>query len=516
MEIQSISGYYTVRIFIDKPLPVNDFNGIKFFEAELFLLEYPFGILPKGNIRGALSPNATPGGEEKQFMDITGTMKKEGLTIKLEFEAKGRPNTPISEYLYNYSGFQADTWEKGDKQRLCLTGTVIGLQDHRTGDQIYPAGITASFIAVKRDFVEPRDIPGIALIPSALNHLSSKSHRLMHMVFHTLRGVWHEPKIIEHRSQIAELGWELKRPPFTADNILDVNNGAGEDFLFMHRKMISMVKRNYEKEKIPYIESWKAIPGSGSPQFFYSERDDPAAPGMKKYYLDIQKSGNMIPPSYTSANFSSSEALIFLKSYNYFAGVMSQLERVFKNKNYLSSLSLGALGNMLEFVIHNQMHMRWSSVSRDPISGEPMERKDYDFNEKWDNAKYDYLGDFYSSHVNPLFWRLHGWIDDRIEDWYSAHESTEPGVIERYENKGVPWYKPCKWVQVEGEDLFYWPEEIHQPGHEQIATEKMLKVLKIVEDALSDEQLRTAFSANTVRRGTAISTFMNAIERGLG
>ena len=24
--------------------------------------------------------------------------------------------------------------------------------------------------------------------------------------------------------------------------------------------------------------------------------------------------------------------------------------------------------------------------------------------------------------ANPVFWRLHGWIDDRINDWFAAHE----------------------------------------------------------------------------------------------
>lgn len=509
-EIQEIAGYYTYRSFIDNPLPVDNFNKIKFFEAELFLV-----ILPDGKVTGTLSPDALPGSAQKQFMDISGLMKKEGSRITLEFRAKGRENTAIHDYLYDYSCSQTQVWESGDKQRHCITGTVIRVQDHGTSDQIYPAGVTASFIAVKRDFVEPKDIPGIALIPGALNHLSSKSHRLMHMVFHTLREVWHNDGLKEYKPQIAELGWELKRPPFTPEGILDVNNGAGEDFLFMHRKMIAMVKKDYEKQGLPFIESWKSIPRPGTPQFFYSEADDPATPGMKKYHLDVNKSGNMIPPAYPMP-WISVESLKFLKSYDYFVGVMSQLERVFKSKSFLASVSLGALGNMLEFVIHNQMHMRWSSVPRDPITGKPLGRKRFDFDEKWNDPKYDYLGDFYSSHVNPLFWRLHGWIDDRIEDWFNAHESSEPGVIERYETKGVSWFKPCKWVLVESSDLFYWPEEIHQPGHGQMAIEKMLKVLRIVEDVESNEQLDTTFSFNNVHQGIGISSFMNAIERGLG
>jgi len=43
---------------------------------------------------------------------------------------------------------------------------------------------------------------------------------------------------------------------------------------------------------------------------------------------------------------------------------------------------------------------------------------------KWDAPAYDYLGDTYSSHVNPIFWKLHGWIDNRIEDWKNEHGIT--------------------------------------------------------------------------------------------
>ena len=50
--------------------------------------------------------------------------------------------------------------------------------------------------------------------------VASKSHRLKHAVWHTLRGisngvvVWHnldEPS----KTKIRELGWGLDRPPFT-------------------------------------------------------------------------------------------------------------------------------------------------------------------------------------------------------------------------------------------------------------------------------------------------------------
>jgi len=66
-------------------------------------------------------------------------------------------------------------------------------------------------------------------------------------------------------------------------------------------------------------------------------------------------------------------------------------------------------------------------MSRDPTNNQPLARDPFDFDDKWNNPKYDYLGEFYSSYVNPIFWRLRGWVDDRIEDWYNAHEAKSTG-----------------------------------------------------------------------------------------
>jgi len=53
-------------------------------------------------------------------------------------------------------------------------------------------------------------------------------------------------------------------------------------------------------------------------------------------------------------------------------------------------------------------------VDIDPTGGETIGKE-------WDDPRYNFLGDTYSSHVNPIFWKLHGWIDDRIENWKVAN-----------------------------------------------------------------------------------------------
>jgi hypothetical protein len=220
----------------------------------------------------------------------------------------------------------------------------------------------------------------------------------------------------------------------------------------------------------------------------------------------------MVPPAtplLLSQLGDSSDRIKFFKSPWFFSSVMAQLEKQFKNPRYLSALSLGALGNLLEFTIHNQMHMRWSSVSRDPRTGAPTIRGDFDFDTKWDDPKYDYLGEFYSSHVNPVFWRLHGWVDDRIEDWFNAHQAAQPGEIERYEYQGIPWFKPGKWVQVD--KPFYWPEAHHHDGSDQDEIDIMLKVMEIIRVDISTRESRLA-GAPASRPSFGIMSFMRAID----
>lgn len=513
MDLRQLAGYYTYRSLLDNPAPVADFNQIKFAEAELFL-----NVQTDGTITGTLSFPAQPAQAEKLFMDITeGSIKILQDQFNIEFTAQGRKDSEIFDYLYKYFGSVTHSWGKdGTIQRVSLTGTVLRAQDHGSGDQIAKAGATASFIAVQRDFVEPRDIHEIAIIPSALEMVAARSHRLIHAVWHTLRGVvdllppnsdknvyvWY---ILEEESKnkIRELGWYLERPPFTKPyqptrrGSLNLSNGAGEDFLYMHRKMITMIRMEYESKGIPYIQSWKtsSMPLPDSPQFVYSEKDDPTNPGKKIFQFNALRSGNMVflPPF--DPKEEDNNIVDFMKSSDFFYNVMGPIARIFSNPTVLGTLSLGALGNLIEFTIHNWMHNRWASyngaILPDPKTGELKQRETFDFDPMWDDPKYDYLGEFYSSHVNPLFWRLHGWVDDRIEDWFNAHESIQPGEIQKRDLHGVSWYKPGKWVQVE--KPFYWPEDMHHhfqnlhdksnDDNEQKIVENILKVMDIIKAA---------------------------------
>ncbi|MBV9320486.1 MAG: hypothetical protein JO106_11360 [Mycobacterium sp.] len=251
---------------------------------------------------------------------------------------------------------------------------------------------------MQRDFLEPRDIAGVAPAPSTIAMLASKWHQLWRATWHTVRGQWPNFKHETTRTEIAKLGWEVVRPPRKkredGGNVI-LGNGAGED-----------------------------------------------------------STGDWV------------------KTPDYFTSVMRQWEANYTSPSVLASLRLGALGNLIEFTTHNAMHNRWMTPARDPETGQPSERPTFDFSDTSGSPKYDYLGEFYSSHVNPVFWRLHGWVDDRIEGWFKAQEASRPRTIRRRKLHGVDWVTINKpWVTVD--EPFVGVSLESHGGHQEHASDGM-------------------------------------------
>jgi hypothetical protein len=91
----------------------------------------------------------------------------------------------------------------------------------------------------------------------------------------------------------------------------------------------------------------------------------------------------------------------------------------------LGRLTLGELGAQIEFSVHNWMHLRWCAAISE-FRPDPDPHRPTAIAAKWDRPSYDWLGDFYSSHVNSIFWKLHGWVDARIDDWARANGVEGP------------------------------------------------------------------------------------------
>ena len=169
----------------------------------------------------------------------------------------------------------------------------------------------------------------------------------------------------------------------------------------MHRQMIAGVNQRLKEigdPTYPKIEGWQNVPHPTDPEF-------------------------PVPPLFNRNNDPefSFEALRDRKSYNYYLTHFRPWEARFTDPNYLRTVTLSELGAEIEFNIHNRMHSRWSA---EPWNGgrPPADRtRPVAIDQKWDNPQYDYLGDQYASHVNPIFWKLHGWVDERINDWMRAN-----------------------------------------------------------------------------------------------
>jgi hypothetical protein len=437
MQNNPFFGRWTYRSFYNRPEPVGDFEKIHLFEADLVLADGGQDLVG-GSLRW-------DGGE----LTMSGTFVREDPpTIRMR--ATGVAGTSTAGWIYDYVGYLTRNWRESDAQRPAIVGTLMRTVPH--GQR--PAGFTASFVAVSRD--RPPD--PYRLPDNVIKHFADRLHRLHHAIWHGLRNTW-EIVPDSKRKRIANvdgIDWTPPRP--SKEFINDIYkrpyivNGSGEDFLYMHREMLNhyrMLMQEAGQEPIVWIE----IPPPGG-----------------------SVSGDEVPPAWPIPQAPSLERRIAaLKTDDFYWGRMKWWDLQFKDPTYLATLTLGELGSLLEYSVHNDMHMRWSALPRDPDTNAPFPTgrdPNSDYSEKWDNAKYDTLLDFYSSHVNPVFWRLHGWIDDRIDDWFAAQECVRPGTIVRTCD-GVPWFEPDgTWVKVA--DPWVWPKAFsngnmphdgEHPGH---------------------------------------------------
>lgn len=251
-----------------------------------------------------------------------------------------------------------------------------------------------------------------------INEMASRKARLHHFLWHQVRNTW--PQISEtHKQELKDLGWELTgRPSQTENGIRLTLNGAGEDFLFMHRQMIKKVREITEKNNgdMDAVTGWREVPRPSS--------NDWPVPETWEVY------GENDYNSFFKA----------VKADYYYWVLIREWERTYQDEAWLKGRTLGEVGATMEPTIHNMMHMRWSSLPWDARTGkpEPSMGKPYnDIGEDWDDPQYDWLGDPYSSHVNPVFWKLHGWIDDIIEHWYRANEAD----LSPIDIRGIRWYE---------------------------------------------------------------------------
>ena len=221
---------------------------------------------------------------------------------------------------------------------------------------------------------------------SVVSMLASANMRRHHAIWHFVRNRWHALSAAD-RTRYAAEGWAPPRlnplgRPEDLTPAPDRDSGAGLDFLYMHRRMIEHVNEMLAEEAdpaYPRVEGWSPIPWN---------HDDVDWP---------------MPPVYDPA-------VARAKDPSQTAAWQATVAATFENDAWLAVQELDDVGSEIEEGIHNWMHMHWSAAPW--FSQAPGQDPD--------DPRNDYLGSTYSSHVNKAFWKLHGWIDDRITQWEQA------------------------------------------------------------------------------------------------
>lgn len=290
--------------------------------------------------------------------------------------------------------------------------------------------------------------------------LASRYHRLHHVLFHYVRNNW-AGFDAKKQEAIAALDWNTPRPSLEkaawdhragrAALYWATDNASGEDFLFFHRWMIAMVDAELAKHGKGPIEPWSdkdVIPAPGG------ECEDEKVPEFTPLFEDPKN------PNKPIAVPSLQRRVHQLKTDAFYWDKLNWWQHEYRDRAALATTTLGAFGARLELGVHNQMHIRWSAY---PSNGWLVIRDEADFRTKWDNGGYDTLFDEYSSHVTPIFFRLHKWIDNRIEDWAEAHK----GDVERYKTPyGFDWFRTGKWVAIDKPWTGAWGFEPVDSGEE--------------------------------------------------
>lgn len=245
-------------------------------------------------------------------------------------------------------------------------------------------------------------------VPDGIKRMmATREWRMHHYLWHEVRNGWW---LFDEatRNAIQQLGWTPPRPARTkpdagGNSSPDLTNDSGEDFLYMHRQMIQTVNAELAKigdKKYPRVAGWKSVPKPHDASYPVPPAWKTGSPDLDSYLVDVK----------SDATFKSS---------------FQPWQKTYTDRGTLAGWSLGELGARLEFTIHNQMHMRWCSKPADGMRPDVDVAHPNTIDTKWDAVTYDWLGDTYSSHVNSVFWKVHGWVDSRIEDWKKAHGLKE-------------------------------------------------------------------------------------------
>lgn len=237
--------------------------------------------------------------------------------------------------------------------------------------------------------------------------MSAPSEREHHFRWHSSRGMWssltnpeqssfakQDPAVVPPRV--------LGPPPHLGDpescrdpRYNPMLNGAGEDFLYMHHGMIRDLNAQLKAQGLACVGGWKTLPA----------RDDIYKPAPKTRYYDN--------------GIELAELQGWQKDF---------LDE--SKKGYLAGKTLSEVGYALEMTLHNNLHVYYARLGPG-IPKPPEYPPNLDLlgslpeGSPYNSPQNDFLGSTYSAHVNPVFWKLHGLVDQVIYAWLHANGFEE-------------------------------------------------------------------------------------------
>jgi hypothetical protein len=237
--------------------------------------------------------------------------------------------------------------------------------------------------------------------------MGSREHRLHHALWHAARGGLRASEVAQLTNAFGPT-WQEARPlcPSPRDASSSTYNPVGEDFLYMHRTMISMLQAAFIEAGLPCVKGWDHVPSLAE----------------------------FAPPDSDREGAKSDQALVRLKEW----------DEAFRNPEWLKTKTLSQVGWALENTLHNNLHMRFATTNppRGYTDAAPI-GFDGKFPYEWtyDRPAYNWLADPYGAALNPTFWKIHGYVDSIIDRWLEANRFTSiadecHGLASCYEWKG--------------------------------------------------------------------------------
>jgi hypothetical protein len=138
MSDNPFAGKWTYRSLLNDPDVNTDFDKLEFGRGTLVFEEGPVDLLT-GSIGG-------PGWS----LALHGS-RAYGSPMQVRFQGKGIVSG--SEWIYDYIGWLVPVWPNSDatKQRAAIVGSVTRTIPHPSNGGTAPAGVVASFYAVRTD-----------------------------------------------------------------------------------------------------------------------------------------------------------------------------------------------------------------------------------------------------------------------------------------------------------------------------------------------------------------------------